>query len=67
MKPASDPTGPWISSGLGRTGTGGFTFFTDLSGRRRGLLSSWRQGSELLSPRAASVLDISFAPTLVAR
>ena len=63
----SDPAGPWISAGQGRTGTGGFTFFTDLAGRQRGLLSSWREGSELQSPRAASVLDVSFAPTLVAR
>jgi hypothetical protein len=63
----SDPAGPWISSGRGRTGTGGFTFFTDLSGAQRGLLSSWREGVELQVPRAASVLDVSFSPALVAR
>lgn len=62
----SNPDGPWISSGQGRTGTGGFTFFTDLSGRQRGLLSSWARGAERSVPRAASVLDVMFAPRLTA-
>lgn len=63
---ASNPTGPWISSGRGRTGTGGFTFFTDLDGRTRGMLSSWQDGAELQVPRAASTLQVSFSPRLAA-
>ncbi len=63
----SDSAGPWVSSGQGRTGTGGFTFFTDLSGRSRAMLSSWPEGSEGTGHRAASVLDVELSPVLVSR
>lgn len=63
----SDRVGPWISAGQGRSGIGGLTFFTDLAGRQRALVSSWSAGWEAITPRAASVLRVDLSPTLFAR
>jgi hypothetical protein len=63
----SDRDGPWISNGQGRSGIGGLTFFADLAGQQRALVSSWAAGWEAVTPRAASVLRVDLSPTLAAR
>lgn len=61
----SDPTGPWLSSLAGRTGTGGLSFFTDLTGTQRVVFASFREGGETkVGGRSATVMKFLSAPSL---
>jgi hypothetical protein len=42
----SNPSGPWLTSGNGRTGVGGLSFFTALDGSTKAIYASFAQGHE---------------------
>lgn len=61
----SDPTGPWLASSNGRTGTGGLSFFTDLEGSTRAIYSSFPAGAETQNGgRSASIAYLKVDPAV---
>lgn len=61
----SDPSGPWIASGAGRTGPGALSFFTDTAGKWRVIFSSFAAGNETQNgKRAASVMRFGVQPSV---
>lgn len=61
----SDPSGPWVASGGGRTGPGAMSFFTDTDGLPRAIFASFAAGRETTNGgRSASVYYVRFDPSM---
>lgn len=61
----ADPSGPWIGSSNGRTGPGGLSFFSDTSGTRRAIFSTFREGGETtVGGRSASIMPLTLTPAV---
>ncbi len=61
----SDPSGPWVSSGAGRTGPGGLSFFTDTTGQTHGIFSTFAAGFETQNGgRSASIMPLQIQPAV---
>jgi hypothetical protein len=55
----SNPAGPWLASGNGRTGTGGLSFFTAFDGTTKAIYASFTAGHEGTTQwRAGSVVTV---------
>lgn len=63
----SDPSGPWVASASGRTGTGGMSFFDDPTGQPWVILSSFPAGRETtVGGRSATALPLVLSPAVSA-
>lgn len=61
----SDPSGPWIASGNGRSGPGSMSFFTDTKRLPRAIFASFAAGHETTNGgRSASVYYVRFDPSM---
>lgn len=61
----SDPRGPWVSSGAGRSGPGGLSFFTDTTGQTLGIFSTFAAGFETQNGgRSASIMPLAIQPSV---
>lgn len=64
----SDPSGPWIRSGAGRTGPGGLSFFSDTTGTPRAIFSTFASGQESTNGgRSASIMKFGYRPLSLQR
>jgi glycosyl hydrolase family 43 len=60
----SNPNGPWLASGNGRTGVGGLSFFTAFDGSTKAIFASFTQGQEGTTQiRAGSVASVGLGST----